>query len=234
MKIAQIAPLAERIPPKKYGGTERVVHALTEELVQRGHEVTLFASGDSLTSAKRISVYPRSLREAKLKDTYSTNVFTMLNIGVAYYMQEQFYIVHDHNGILGLSTANIARTPVVMTMHGPFTIENRVVYQTLLRPHQVTISRAQGYAVPKLHHAGTVYNGLPLTHYPFSAEHDNYLLFVGRISLEKGVHYAIETARSLDLPLIIAAKLDDVDVPYYQHYIEPYLSDRVRWIGEVD
>src|SRR6185312_9201471 len=95
MKIAQIAPIVERVPPKKYGGTERVVHALTEELVRRGHEVTLFASGDSSSSAKIESVYPRSLREAKLPDLYGANPWTLLNFGLAYELQEEFDIIHD-------------------------------------------------------------------------------------------------------------------------------------------
>lgn len=234
MKIAQIAPIAERIPPKKYGGTERIVHALTEELVKRGHEVTLFASGDSITSAKLVSIYHRSLREAKLRDIYGSNILTLLNIGVAYERQNEFDIIHDHNGIISLATANIAQTPVVMTMHGPFTPENRTMFQTLRNPYQVTICNAQGYAVPNLHHAGTVYNGLSLKSYPFSREHDGYLLFVGRISAEKGVHYAMQTAQALNLPLIIAAKLDPVDKPYFQQYIEPHLSDDIRWVHEVD
>src|SRR5437868_4818074 len=98
MRIAQIAPVIERVPPKKYGGTERVVHALTEELVKRGHDVTLFASGDSSTAAKLVSVYPRALREARLKDLYGANMLTMLNIGIAYGRQDDFDIIHDHNG----------------------------------------------------------------------------------------------------------------------------------------
>src|SRR5258706_13294996 len=97
MRIAQVAPLSERVPPKKYGGTERVIYSLTEELVKRGHEVTLFASGDSLTSAKLISVYPKALREAKIKDLYGTSSWNMLNIGLAYGMGESFDIIHDHN-----------------------------------------------------------------------------------------------------------------------------------------
>lgn len=234
MNIAQIAPLAERVPPKKYGGTERVVSALTEELVKRGHEVTLFASGDSQTTAKLSSVYPRGLREAKVKDLYGINPYTMLHIGAAYERQHEFDIIHDHNGVLSLPTANIACTPVVMTMHGPFTTDNRALFQALRSPYQVTISNAQAYAVPNLHYAGTVYNGLPLEHYPFDDTHDGYLLYVGRISMEKGVHYAIETAKSLDLPLVIAAKLESVDELYYQQYIEPFLNDRIVWIGEVD
>lgn len=233
MRIAQIAPIIERVPPKTYGGTERVVHALTEELVARGHEVTLFASGDSLTSAKLISVYPRSLREARLKDIYGTNVWTLRNIGLAFQMQDQFDILHDHTGFIALPAANIARRPVVMTMHGPLTTELRPMYRALRGPFLVSISNSQTAPAPDLHWAGNVYNGLPLEKYPFSAEHDGYLLFVGRISMEKGVHLAIQVAQELDLPLIIAAKLDKVDKPYFKEYVEEHLSERIKWIGEV-
>lgn len=234
MKIAQIAPIIERVPPKKYGGTERVVHALTEELVRRGHEVTLFASGDSITSATLRSVYPRNLREAKLKDIYGMNIWSLANIGTAYQMQDEFDIIHDHSGFLSVITANMAHIPVVMTVHGPFTPEVRQIFAKFRKPHVVTISKAQSYPAPDLHYAGTVYNGLDMSHYPFSDKHDGYLLFVGRLSEEKGVHFAIETAQQLDLPLIIAAKLDAVDKPYFHEYIEPRLSEQIRWIGEVD
>src|ERR1043166_7734659 len=117
MKIAQIAPIVERVPPKKYGGTERVVYNLTEELVKRGHDVTLFASGDSITSAKLVSVYPRPLREAGVKEIYGPNAYTMLNLSVAYQRQDEFDILHDHHNEVGVATANIAQTPVVMTLH---------------------------------------------------------------------------------------------------------------------
>ena len=234
MKIAQIAPIIERVPPKKYGGTERVVHALTEELVKRGHEVTLFASGDSITLAHLKSVYPKGLREAKFSDLYGTNHLSMLNIGLAYAMQDEFDIIHDHTGTLALPTANIAKTPVVMTMHGPFTPEVRRLCKNLSRPYLVAISNAQARSAPDLHYAGTVHNGLSMEKYPWSDKHDGYLLFVGRISMEKGVHFAIKTAQALDLPLIIAAKLEPVDRPYFQEYVEPFLSDQIRWIGEVD
>jgi glycosyltransferase involved in cell wall biosynthesis len=233
VKIAQIAPVVERIPPKKYGGTERVVYDLTEELVKRGHDVTLFASGDSITSAKLHSIYPRSIREAKLKDIYGSNIWTLFNIGEAYSLQDEFDIIHDHNGHISLPTANMATTPVIMTNHGPFTAENRHIFKKLNKPYIATISNAQAI-VPGLNYIGTVYNGLKLDDYPFSAEHDGYLLFVGRISMEKGVHNAIELALNLNIPLIIAAKLDDVDKPYFKTYIEPYLSEKITWIGEVD
>ncbi len=234
MKIAQIAPIAERVPPKRYGGTERVVYALTEELVKRGHEVTLFASGDSQTSAKLESVYPRALREAKFKDIYGTNDLTMLHIGQAYELQDEFDIIHDHQAPLSLPTANLASTPVVATMHGPFTSENRRSFEMLRSPHIVTVSQSQLYPLPNINHAGTVYNGLSMEDYPFSNEHDGYLLYVGRISIEKGVHYAVDVAQALDMRLIIAAKVEVSDRPYFKEYIEPRLSDRIQWIGEVD
>lgn len=234
MKIAQIAPIVERVPPKKYGGTERVVHALTEELVKRGHEVTLFASGDSQTSAKLEWVYPRGLREAKLPDLYGTNPWTMLNFGMAYELQDEFDIIHDHLAPLSIPAANIASTPVVMTMHGAFTPANRKLFQSLRSPSIVSISEAQIFSAPNINHAGTVHNGLPMEAYPFGGEPGKYLLYVGRIAMEKGVHFAIEVAEQLDIPLIIAAKVDPVDQTYFRTYIEPRLSERIRWIGEVD
>jgi glycosyltransferase involved in cell wall biosynthesis len=234
MKIAQLAPIVERVPPKTYGGTERVVHALTEELVKRGHEVTLFASGDSISSAKVESVYPRSLREAKLPDLYGANPWTMLNVGMAYELQDEFDIIHDHLMPLSLPTANIASVPVVGTMHGAFNATNRRLFQSLRNPHIVSISQAQVFSAPNINHAATIYNGLPMEHYPFSDAHEGYLLYVGRLSLEKGVHHAIEVAEQLDIPLILAAKLDPIDIPYFKAYIEPRLSSRVQWVGEVD
>lgn len=234
MKIAQLAPLVERVPPKKYGGTERVVHALTEELVRRGHEVTLFATGDSLTSARLESVYPRSLREGHVKDIYGLNQWTLLSLGLAYEMQDEFDIIHDHLVPMSLPTANLSTTPVVATMHGPFAAEDRRLFETLSSPAIVTISKSQAYFSPRINHAGTVYNGLPMEHYPFGGEPGEYLLFVGRLMPEKGAHLAIEVAQQLDMPLILAAKLERMSQNYFRDYIEPGLSERIRWIGEVD
>ncbi len=233
MRIAQIAPVAERVPPKQYGGTERIVHELTEELVKRGHQVTLFASGDSITSAKLISPVKKNVRELKVVDVYGSNFYAMLNIGTAYAMQDEFDIIHDHNAHLSVATANLSRTPVVMTMHGPFTMHNRPLFEKLNNPHIVAISHAQTVPAPDLNYAGVVHHGLSMEHYPFSAKDDGYLLYVGRISEEKGVHYAVETAEYLDLPLIIAAKVDRVDMPYFKEKIEPKLNEKIRWIGEV-
>jgi glycosyltransferase involved in cell wall biosynthesis len=237
MKIAQIAGLAESVPPKKYGGTERVIHALVEELVKRGHEITLFASGDSKTSAKLISVYPKSLREAGFKDLYGTNTWGMLNVAYAYQKQHEFDIIHDHQPYLSLPTANMADTPVLMTLHGSLNNDNKHMFTALDKPYLVSISEAQRAFAPNLNYIGNVYNGLEMDHYPFSRSHKGYLVIVGRISIEKGTHLAIKVAKELDMPLIIAAKLDKAnahDVQYFYSHIKPNLKGKIQWVGEVD
>lgn len=232
MRIAQIAPIIERVPPKMYGGTERVVSVLTEGLVKLGHEVTLFASGDSETKAKLVSCYQRGLREARLANG-RVSALSLLNIGLAYQDQGRFDIIHDHSGPLSLPVAEIASAPVVMTVHGPFTSENKLIFQALRRPYIVTISRDQARSAPYINHAGTIYHGLPLREYPFQSEPGKYLLFVGRISQLKGLHHAIEVAQYTNMELLIAAKLDSADKDYFYQEVKPYLSDRVRWLGEV-
>lgn len=235
MRIAQIAPIAERVPPKKYGGTERVIDALTEELVKRGHDVTLFASGDSKTSAKLISVVPQSLREAKVADPYGLNEWTLLNIGYAYKMQEKFDIIHDHTAPTSILSAGLAHTPTVLTMHRPFTENNKVMYQTLDNVNLVAISNAQAKMGKNLNIQGMVYNGLEMNHYPFVEKPDKYLLYIGRLDLEKGVHIAIEVAQRTNMPLIIAGKLDSVWKEFYMEFVEPALEDkRIQWVGEVN
>ena len=240
LRIAQLANIAERVPPQKYGGTERVVYALTEELVKRGHKVTLFASGDSIISAKLISIYPKSLRNSRVLDnTYSANILTLLNIGYAYQRQDQFEIIHDHNGYLSLPVANLAKTPVVMSVHGYFGVNERRIFENLKKPYLVSVSKAQAASAPNLKFMGNVYHGLEMKHFPFSKKPGKYLLFVGRISMEKGVHFAIEVALYLDIPLIIAAKLDSAvdaphDVSYFKQFVEPKLSDQIKWVGEVN
>jgi glycosyltransferase involved in cell wall biosynthesis len=241
MRIAQIAPIVERLPPKKYGGTERVIYHLTEELVKKGHEVTLFATGDTQTSARLVSVIPRSLREMpNEKDIYGFNVHSLLNMGLAYSMQDQFDVIHDHNAHMGLPTANIAQTPVVMTWHGPYDSDMTRYFSLLRKPHLVSISNSQARLAPTLDFMGTVYNGLPMEHYPFGAKSKGYLLFVGRIDPEKGVHHVMDAAIKLNKKLIIAAKLDDSVSHlkrYYEEEVEPRLKEHpklLNWIGEVD
>lgn len=238
LRIAQIAPVIERVPPKKYGGIERVIHALTEELVERGHDVTLFASGDSKTRARLISVTGSPLRYKKNSDPYGPNAITALHYGLAYKMQSEFDIIHDHLGQMSVPAANLSKTPVVATLHGHFTPAIRDLFRVLTKPHVVTISKKQFQMAPDdLNHAGTVYNGLDMEYYPFSPNHKKYLLYVGRIALEKGTHFAVNIAKKLGLPLLIAAKLDtkfQPDVDYFNQFIKPNLNEKIQWLGEVD
>jgi len=234
MRIAQIAPLAESIPPTKYGGTERVVHTLTEELVRRGHDVTLFATGNSKTSAKLVSVYPKGLRETNAMETHGF-LYSMMNMGIAYQMQDQFDIIHDHNVHFSLPTASIAQIPTVATLHGPFDQVNRPYFNNFIKNiHLVAISKAQAKQAPELGIQHIIHNGLDMKAYPFSETHDGYILFVGRISREKGTHFAIEAAERLKMKLIIAAKVDNNDMEYFKKEIEPKLSDQIQWVGEVN
>lgn len=247
MRIAQIAPIIERVPPKKYGGTERMIYALTEELVKRGHNVTLFATGDSLTSAKLVPVYPRALREDadKIDNLYGDNAWSMAHLRLAYQYQSQFDIIHDHtcqNNVAALTFAQHSHTPVVMPLHGQIDKPTYKILKKFQKPYIVSISKSQAPTVKGLNYVGNVYNGLSMRHYPFSAVHDGYLLFVGRVHIEnsveeKGLLNAIVVAKRLRMPLVIAAKLDTSvasDVRYFKQYITPHLSGSIQWLGEVD
>ncbi|MCL4354064.1 glycosyltransferase family 4 protein [Patescibacteria group bacterium] len=234
LRIAQIAPLIERVPPKKYGGTERVVSALTEELVRRGHDVTLFATRDSITSANLQSFYPRGLREAKI-DRLQGVEMELYNIGRAYMNQDSFDIIHDHNSSLSMPTANLSKTPTVITIHGLIRQNTIKFFENFTNPNYVSISQDQIKHLKNVKNITTIPNGLNFNDNPFGSKHKGYLLFVGRISMLKGLHHAIDVAEQLNIPLIIAAKLDNVDLSYFKEYIEPRLyNDHIKWIGEVD
>lgn len=237
MKIAMIAPLVERVPPKKYGGTERMVHSLTNELVRRGHDVTLFASGDSITSAKLVSVAPKGLRELRVKPLYEVNAPLMQSLARAFAkMDGEFDVIHDSSGYATLPFAEMSRTPVVMTLHGHIAPAHLPLYREFQKANIVSISRDLGSDLEGLNHIGTVYNGLNMEYYPFSKEHDGYLLYVGRICQDKGTHNAILAAKRLNLPLIIAAKIEETEAGhrYFRKHVKPYLGSQIEWVGEVD
>jgi glycosyltransferase involved in cell wall biosynthesis len=235
MRIAQIASLVESVPPQRYGGTERVISVLTEELVRRGHEVTLFATGDSKTTANLVASFPTSLRSSLPDDAELKMKLSRNHVALAYQHADQFDIIHDHTGHIGAPFAELCHKPVIMTMHGAFNEQSHSLFSQLRRPYLVTISHRQAEAAADLNHLGTVYNGLPLMDFPFSDSSDGYLLFVGRICPEKGVHHAITVAERLGMPLIIAAKLDqDRYGQYFEEEIKPRLNDKIMWIGEVN
>ena len=233
MRIAQIAPLAEPVPPEMYGGTERVVSLLTEELVRRGHQVTLFASGDSETEARLVSVTREALRLRP--DDVDPNLHLMLELGLVFERAEQFDVIHSHVDYFGLPFARLVRTPVLTTLHGRLDLPGlRTIYERYDTAPLVSISDNQREPIPGANWAATVYNGTDLNSFTFREEVGDYFAFVGRICPEKNVEGAIAIARRTGVPLRIAAKVDPVDVDFYESVIKPLIDGRhVEYLGEL-
>lgn len=234
MRIAQIAPLHEAVPPKLYGGTERVVSFLTEELVAQGHDVTLFASGDSQTSAKHEAVWPRALRlDPAIRDPIAPH---MLLMEAVRRRAEDFDVLHFHMDYWPFSLFSRQRTPFVTTLHGRLDLcELPPVFDMFPDVPVVSISNNQRLPLPQARYVETVYHGLPaglLTPQPGPKD---YLAFLGRIAPEKGPDRAIRIARAAGIPLKIAAKIDRVDQVYFDTVIKPMLADGgVELIGEIN
>jgi glycosyltransferase involved in cell wall biosynthesis len=221
------------VPPQLYGGTERVVSTLTEELVARGHDVTLFASGDSITSARLVPCAERSLRlNGGTRDHVA---YTMMQLATVLERKDEFDIIHSHVDYFGFPFARLSRVPIVTTTHGRLDLpEITRVYRHFPDARLVSISEAQRAPAPELNWAATVYNGIDFERYNLRTKPGEYLAFLGRISPEKRPDRAIEIARELDMPLKIAAKVDDADRQYFDHAIRPQLNHSlVEFIGEV-
>ena len=234
MRIAQIAPLHEAVPPKLYGGTERVVSFLTEELVAQGHDVTLFASGDSVTSAKLEPVWPRALRlDPTIRDAIAPQ---MLMMEAVRRRADEFDVLHFHLDYWSFSLFSRQRTPYVTTMHGRLDLpEWQPLFNLFQNAPVVSISDAQRRPLPQARYVGTVLHGLPenlLTPQPGPKD---YLAFLGRIAPEKGPDRAIRIARACGIPLKIAAKVDRTDQAYFDEVIRPMLAGGgVEMIGEIN
>ncbi|MDF5714383.1 MAG: glycosyltransferase family 4 protein [Rhizonema sp. NSF051] len=235
MRIAQVAPLWERVPPPGYGGSELVVGLLTDELVRRGHEVTLFASGDSISLAKLESVHPRALRLDPMVKEYG--IYELLELGTVYNKAEEFDIIHSHVGCASLPYANLVKTPTVHTLHGTFSLENEKLFRFAKHLPYVSISDAQREPRLDLNCVATVYNGIDVGSYNFYAKPDEppYLAFLGRISPEKGAHLAIAIAKQAGWRLKMAGKVDAVDVEYYEKEVKPLIDGKqIEFLGEAN
>jgi len=235
MRIAQIAPLWERVPPPAYGGIELVVGLLTDELVRRGHEVTLFASGDSISLAKLESVHPQALRLDSTIKEYG--IYELLLLKRVYEQAADFDIIHSHMGCTALPFSNLVKTPTVHTLHGVFTPDNQKMYRQACRQPYVSISNAQREPGLNLNCVATVYNGIDPNTYQFSPQPQNppYLAFLGRLSPEKGPHLAIEIAKRSGWHLKIAGKVDLVDQDYFAQEIKPHIDGKqIEYLGEAN
>jgi len=233
MRIAQIAPLFESVPPAAYGGTERVVSYLTEELVEMGHAVTLFASGDSLTNAELVPVVPRSLRLDPGRPDWVAWHTAMLD--QVFDQAAQFDVMHFHIDVLHYPLARRCATPCLTTLHGRLDLPDlRPLHERFHTMPVVSISNSQREALPKANWCATVYHGLPLNLYRMVDRPGGYFAFVGRLSPEKRVDRAIEIALACNTPLRIAAKIDSVDRDYFRREIEPMLAHPlIEFVGEI-
>jgi glycosyltransferase involved in cell wall biosynthesis len=233
MRIAQIAPLTEAIPPKLYGGTERVISWLTDELVGLGHDVTLFASGDSRTPAKLEAMWPRALRlDGSVRDP---NALHMMMLEQVRRRASDFDVLHFHLDYYPFSLFGRQPTPFVTTLHGRLDLpEHQPLFSTFSSIPVVSISDAQRQPIPQAKWVRTVHHGLPARLLTPQSVKPSYLACIGRISPEKAMDRAIDIAGRCGLPIKIAAKVDKVDEDYFEQQIRPLLSlPHVEYIGEI-
>ncbi len=225
LRIAQIAPIWNSIPPKQYGGIERVVYQLTKELVRRGHEVTLFATKDSKTSAKLVSVVPAPMSG---KIPWSNPAYTLFNIAKAYKMAGDFDIIHSHADFWAFPLATLVSTPTVHTLHNRLPVDKESSdYQFYLRyPDQklISISNNQRQHLP-WNFVATVYNGVDTNKFSFSSKKGNYLYWTGRINYLKGAKDALLVAKKLGLPLIFAGAHKEGNIKFYEEELQPLMND---------
>ncbi len=239
MKVALVAPVEESVPPKKYGGTELVVAHIADGLVERGHDVTLFASGDSTTKATLVPLTPQSIRvltqgkgQEKLREAWKVVALARLQEALA---GNHFDIIHQHMGWRLTPFESRLGAPVVATLHGILSPEYlQFVFGEYAKNKYISITDAQRRGLPSLQYVATVYNGIDIGQFTYVAAPGDYLAFLGRMSPEKGPKEAILTAKELGLPLKMAAKVDAVDRQYFETEIEPLIDgEHIQFVGEV-
>jgi glycosyltransferase involved in cell wall biosynthesis len=227
-----IAPLEMRVPPVAYGGTELVVSLLTEELVRRGHQVTLFASGDSQTRARLVAGCPTFLRGSGR----DSPLLTLLSTVACLEQADEFDVIHNHTSYEGMALASLVRTPMLTTLHGALDGDWLLLLDRYEGWHNAISHAASLQLPPRRNFAGVIYNAIDHETYPFnSGRREDYLLFLSRISWEKGPHLAIELAQRLGRRLILAGNVNAPDEPYFRSEVEPRLDgDQIRYVGEAD
>ena len=234
MRIAVLAPPWFAVPPTGYGGIEWIVWLLADGLTERGHDVTLFASGDSRTKAKLVAVFEHAPSEQ-----IGRSLPELRHVLGCYERADEFDVINDHTGMLGAALGGLVETPVVHTVHGPLGGEPGEVYEGIgkVAPQVglISISLNQRLPKPDLNWIANVPNALDLEHYPCKPRRGDYLLFLGRMNHEKGAHRAVAVAMELGLPLKLAGKVREAkEREYFTEFVEPHLGNGIEYLGEVN
>lgn len=235
LKIAQVAPLWFSIPPEKYGGIEWIVYSLCEELTKKGHDVTLFASGDSKVPCKLVSVYPRGV----LKDgvSWRDKTYDMLNLSEAFSRASEFDIIHSHIDLWELYFPRFIKTPCLHTIHNPLYSKNErdsrlFIFEKFKNNNFVLISKAQKKLSRVKLNATVIYNGIRLQEFKFNPKPQNHIVWAARIDKHKGIENAIEAAKKVNVKLILAGRLDPLQREYFENNIRPHLGEQIQYFGE--
>lgn len=243
LRIAQVAPLWFTIPPKGYGGIERIVSMLTEELTRRGHEVTLFAAPGSVTSAKLISVFDKSLSEANIP--WSNPIWNLRNLSTAYELagKGEFDVIHSHLDLWALFFQNLTKVPSVHTMHNPLYRTNadatkddrlRLFTEEARHTNIAFISEsARKLAMVDLPKSRVIYNGIDLRHFCFNKKGGGHFIWIARMNKHKGVENAIAAAEKLGAKLLLAGRIDPTQEEYFEKIIKPHLNEKIQYVGEL-
>lgn len=232
MRIAQVNPLWYEVPPFTYGGTELVISMLTEELVRHGHEVTLFSTANSKTSAKLVPIWPKSLIRSNLQAPYAPIALLYKEL---LERQEEFDIIHDHGEQYGVPFSKFLKPPIVSTLHNPITEEKNILFKKYPNVNYVTISKNQKKSGPGLHIVKTIYHGIPLEKHDFNPEQGNYLLFLSSIQPDKGPAAAIEIAKMAKEKLIISGPIHPKNADYFEYRLKPLIDGKqIQFVGESD
>lgn len=246
LKIAQVAPLWYPVPPKGYGGTESIVSKLTEGLVRRGHKVTLFASGDSQTKGKLVSVIEKNLFSLKVPWLYDS--YNILNLIEAFSREKEFDIIHTHIDVYDPIFRAKSCVPTVATLHNPIWPEGTtksgrwydyqarvLIYNRFLQLPYVAISNSYRKQCPaKINFVKTIYHGVDVSQLEFNPKPENHFVWLGRFTPTKGLHLAVRLAKKLGLKLEIAGKAaSPANQEYFEKEVSPYLSDKIKYVGEI-
>jgi len=232
MRIAQVNPLWYEVPPFAYGGTELIISMLTEELVRRGHEVTLFSTADSRTSAKLVPIWPKGLIKANLQAPYAPLALLYKEL---LERQSEFDIIHDHGEQYGVPFSKFLKPPIVSTLHNVISEEKNILFKKYPNINYVAISKNQKKSGPGLNIVKTVYHGIPIEKYDFNPKPGNYLIWLSSIQPDKGTASAIEIAKMAGEKLIISGPIHPQNADYFEYRIKPLIDGKqIQFVGEAN